>query len=76
MKREQVVSIIEAWVKPEIFNDVYNGNVNEWADNLLYVLETECGMLPPNRIIAVQEDFYGYPKTIMSYDVKGTPDWD
>lgn len=45
MKRSQVVDIIASWAKPEILQDVYANNYHEWADNLLYTLETEANML-------------------------------
>lgn len=47
MKRSTVVDIIASWAKPEILQDIYSNNTQEWADNLLYTLETEIGMLPP-----------------------------
>ena len=49
MKRSDVVEIIAAWGRPEIFMDVYGGRTEEWADNLLYTLEHELGMLPPEH---------------------------
>jgi len=48
MKRSEVVQIIADWGKPEIFMDVYAGNTLEWADNLLFTLESEIGMYPPS----------------------------
>lgn len=53
MKRSDVVSLIANWAKPEIFQDVYNGNVEEWADNLLYTLEHEVGIIKPRPYVAV-----------------------
>lgn len=76
MKRQDVVDLIASWAKPEIFQDVYAGNEKEWADNLLHVLETECGMLPPSRVSGTREDFFGFPVQVKSYVVNGTPDWD
>lgn len=49
MKRSKVMELIAAWGKPEILQDVYSNNYKEWADNLLYTLETELGMLPPYK---------------------------
>lgn len=40
-KRKQTVDIIANWAKPEILQDVYNNNYVDWADNLLYTLESE-----------------------------------
>jgi hypothetical protein len=53
VKRSKVVEIIASWVKPEILCDVYDCNHEEWADNLLYTLETELGFCP------VKIDSYG-----------------
>lgn len=50
MKRSSVVELIAAWGKPEILQDVYSNNYKEWADNLLYTLETEIGIVPPKHI--------------------------
>lgn len=47
IKRSRVVELIANWGKDEILNDVYCKNYEEWADNLLHVLESEVGMLPP-----------------------------
>lgn len=47
MKRSDVVKLISSWAKPEILADVYSCNHEEWADNLLYTLENDVGMLPP-----------------------------
>lgn len=54
MKRSQVIEIIASWGKPEIFQDIYAGNHQEWADNLLYTLENEVGF----RLTEVVD--YGY----------------
>ena len=47
MKRSKVVQLIAAWGSEGILEDVYYKNYEEWADNLLHVLEDEIGMLPP-----------------------------
>lgn len=47
MKRSDVVKIIEGWFQPETRSDIYNDQCDIIADQLLYVLENECGMLPP-----------------------------
>lgn len=57
MKRSKVLDIIAAWGKPEILQDVYSNNYQEWADNLLHTLETELGMLPPYKN---EEEPFGY----------------
>lgn len=55
MKRSKVIETIVNWAKPEIYEDVYSctpyreENLKIWADNLLYILETEIGMLPPEN---------------------------
>ena len=49
MKRSEVVELIASWAKEEILDHVYYRNYEEWADNLLYTLEHEIGMLPPTR---------------------------
>jgi len=48
MKRSQVIYLIANWAKPEILHDIYSSNYTEWAENLLYTLENEIGMLPPS----------------------------
>jgi hypothetical protein len=47
MKRSEVVKLLANWAKPEILDDTYSKNYQEWADNLLHTLEKEVGMLPP-----------------------------
>ncbi len=47
MKRSEVVKLLANWAHPTILDDVYSNNYQEWADNLLYTLETEYGMSPP-----------------------------
>lgn len=47
MARNKVIDCIVDWLKPEIYDDVYSCNTKEWADNLLYTLETEYGVLIP-----------------------------
>ena len=64
MKRSKVVEIIAAWGKEDILQDVYYKNYEEWADNLLYVLEDEIGMLPPTRY------FGGEPPLTLEMPVK------
>jgi hypothetical protein len=44
MKRSDIVNIIADWGKPEILDDVYCKNYQEWSDNLLFTLETEYGL--------------------------------
>ena len=45
MKRSKALSMIKGWVT--ILDEVYCGNVDEWADNFLYTLENDLKMLPP-----------------------------
>ncbi len=47
MKRSEVIKLLANWAHPTILSDVYSNNYQEWADNLLYTLETEYGMQPP-----------------------------
>lgn len=66
MKRSQCIDLILNWAKPEILQDVYNNNYEEWADNLLYTLETEYGILPPTFVLKQQ-----IHENIEIVDIKG-----
>jgi uncharacterized protein (DUF433 family) len=50
MKRSEVVKLIANWAKPEILNDVYSHDYQEWADNLLHTLTEEYGLFGPDSI--------------------------
>lgn len=64
MKRSKAVEIIASWAKPEILQDVYSNNFEEWADNLLYTLETDLKMKGPSVL--------GYCK----FDYQAIHGWD
>jgi len=51
MKRSKAVAIIADWGRPEVLQDMYSNNYEEWADNLLYVLEGELGILPRGVLV-------------------------
>lgn len=71
MKRSKVVEIIAGWGDDSIRNDVYCCDLRtpelkkkqllEWADNLLYTLETELRFCP------VKMDSYGNLESL-NYD--------
>ena len=69
MKRSQVVDIIASWAKPEILQDVYANNYQEWADNFLHTLESELGFM--------RVEMYGeYERTIEEVPYEPEEGWD
>lgn len=69
MKRSHVLDIIASWAKPEILQDVYANNYQEWADNFLHTLESELGFM--------RVEMYGeYERTIEEVPYEPEEGWD
>lgn len=40
MITDEQIAIIRNWCQPEILRDYFHNNISEWAENLIYMLQT------------------------------------